>query len=287
MGLLRDRMEAEMKLRGYSPSTRDSYLRYMQRFVEYYGGRSPLRLGANEVRGFLLDLLERQKATPSVHHMCVAAIRFFYVSTLKRPEVVADVRFPKVPRALPEILTGEEVERLLNCITSIRNRTMAALAYAAGLRITEICRLKPEDIDSDRGLIHVRRGKGDKPRQVMLSARLLLQLREYWRIVRPQGPYLFPGPEPDKPISDSAVRKALDAGRQAAGIKKRVSPHRLRHSFATHLLDMGVGLASIQALLGHSSVRTTTRYTQVSSTHIAGVKSPFDVLGTEQGKPLK
>ena len=287
MGVLRDWMETDMKLRGYSPHTMSCYLRYMKRFVEYHGGRSPLSLGASEVRGFLVDLLERQKVTPSVHHMHVAAIRFFYVSTLKRPGVVADVRFPKVPRALPEILTGEEVERLLNCITSIRNRTMAALAYAAGLRITEVCRLVPEDIDAQRGLIQVRRGKGGKPRQVMLSARLLLQLREYWRIARPQGPYLFPGPEPDKPISCTVVRKALEAGRQAARIKKRVSPHRLRHSFATHLLDMGVSLASIQALLGHSSVRTTTRYTQVSARHISRVKSPFDVLGTEQGKLLK
>ena len=159
-------------------------------------------------------------------------------------------------------------------------------AYGAGLRVSEACRLQVQDIDGKRGLIHVRLGKGGKDRYVMLSQRLLGLLRQYWVAVRPSGEWLFPGRKPGKPLTPSAVRRALNVAVKAAKLKKRVTVHVLRHSFATHLLETGTDIRLIQVLLGHASIRTTARYAQVSTTHIGRVKSPLDLLGTKQGAVL-
>jgi site-specific recombinase XerD len=283
MGILRDRMEADLKLKNFAPITRDCYLRYAQRYIDHFGGLPPGRLGEEQIREFLLHQVNEKKASPATQLMYVAAIRFLYIVSLKRPQVVASIPYPKVPRRLPEILTGTEVERVLCCVTSIKHRAICTLAYGAGLRIKEACSLAPQDIDSKRGVIHVRCGKGRKDRQVMLGTKLLLLLREYYRVVRPQGPYLFPGVQPDKHITETSVRDALRAAGKAAGVKKRVTPHILRHSFATHLLDMGANLRTIQLLLGHSCLRSTTRYTHVSTSHLAQTLSPLDVLDTAKG----
>jgi site-specific recombinase XerD len=201
--------------------------------------------------------------------------------------VVATVPFPKVPRPLPEILTGSEVERVLSCITSIKYRTVAAVSYGAGLRLDEALRLRPGDIDATRGVILVREGKGRKARQIMLGQRLLSMLREYWRVTRPQGEWLFTAEkDPARRASPRSVREALHKATRAARIRKRVTPHTLRHSFATHLLELGNELEAIQLLLGHSSMRTTLHYTRIRAEFLRRMKSPLDVVGTSEGELL-
>jgi site-specific recombinase XerD len=280
-------MEGDLKLRGRSVHTQRAYLRCARHFAEHYD-RSPLQLGEREIKDFLLHLVNEKGVTAVTHRMYVASLKFLYCVTLKRPEPVADIPFPKVPLRLPQILTGGETERLLACITSIRYRTVAAVEYGAGLRSAEARHLRPPDIDSARGVIHVRQGKGQKARDVMLGQKLLAMLREYWRAVRPQGEWLFPSRvHPDKPDSERAVREALYQAARAARIKKKVSPHVLRHSFATHLLELGTDIEAIQRLLGHSSVRTTRRYARVRAEFLRRIKSPLDVVGTPQAEPLR
>ncbi len=285
MGRLRDQMERDLKLRGFSPITVTSYLRYSQRFVDYYGV-SPLKLGEREVRDFLLHLVDKDGVSPSTHIVCLASLKFLYGVTLNRPEVVSRIAYPKRPVHLPEVLTGSEVERLLGCVTSIRCRLICMLAYGAGLRVSEACSLKVDDIDGRRGLIHVREGKGRRDRQVPAGEKLLSALREYWKIRRPEGVYLFPGANPEKPISRTAVNCALREAVRAARIRKRVSPHTLRHCYATHLLELGVDLPTIQALLGHARMDTTLHYTHVAH-RLRSLKPPLDVLGTPEAEPLR
>jgi site-specific recombinase XerD len=193
-----------------------------------------------------------------------------------------------VPRHLPEILTGSEVERLLGAITSVKYRAVCCTAYSAGLRIRETCSLKPLDIDSARGLIHVHQGKGGKDRDVMLSERLLEQLREYWRICRPQGEWLFPSNRrPERPVDVRTVREALYKAIKAARLRRKATPHLLRHSFATHMLEIGNDPRLIQVLLGHSSFRSTLLYTRLHAGYLRRIKSPFDLIGKPEGHILR
>jgi site-specific recombinase XerD len=278
MGQLRDRMHADLTLRRYSPGTIEKYVPAVALFVAFFGC-SPLRLGEAEIRRFLLHLVEEKKAGPAKHKIFVAAIKFFYAITLDRPEVAVRIPWPKVPHTLPDILSLSEVQRLLGAVASIKHRAILMATYGAGLRISEACSLQVGDIDSARGLIHVRQGKGKKDRFVMLSPRLLAALRTYWKHARPSGTLLFPGQKPDACIGAEAVRDALRAAVVEAKITKHVTPHVLRHSFATHLLEGGTDIRVIQMLLGHASIRTTTRYTQVSNAHVARTGSPLDRLG--------
>ena len=287
MGLLRERMAEDLKLRGLAPITVASYLRYAQRFAEHYAPRSPLRLGEREVKGFLMHMIEQRRVSPSTHVVCLAGIKFLYRVTLRKPEVVASIPYPRRPAPLPDVLSGTEVHRLLGCITSIRMRLLCTTIYATGLRVAEACRLRPVDIDARRRLIHVRRGKGGRDRQVPMGEKLLGLLREYWRITRPEGEYVFPGRAPARPISDKAVWFALRAAARAARIRKRVHPHTLRHCYATHQLERGVNLRTLQVVLGHARIETTLRYLRVLPEHVAGLKSPFDVLGTPEGEVLR
>jgi len=285
MGRLREKMEADLTLRRLAPTTTRGYLRYAQRFADHYPGRSPLKLGEDEVRGFLLHMVEKEGISPSTQVVCVAAVKFLYRVTLNLPEVVARIPYPKRAYRLPTILSGSEVEKLLRCITSIRVRLVCAVLYAAGLRISEACQLGPGQIDSRRGLIHVH-GKGQRDRLVPMGNRVLGMLREYWRIRRPEGRYLFPGNVKGKPITQVAVSLGLRQGARAARITKRVHPHILRHSYATHQLERGVDIRSIQLLLGHARIDTTLRYLRVTPERLSDVKSPFDVLGTREGEVL-
>lgn len=285
MGQFHDRMQEELRLAGSRPSTLDAYLGCARRFVAFHR-RPPDRLGADDVRTFLLHLVNVRKVSPATHHQYVAAIRFLYVKTLRRPEVVADIPWPKVPQSLPEILSGTEVERVFAAVRSIKQRALLMTAYGAGLRVSEACQLLVTDIDSKRGLIHVRDGKGGSARAVVLSERLLALLREYWRLVRPSRPFLFPSRIPGAAITRCSVNKALSAALRRAGISKHVTPHGLRHAFATHLLEVGTDTRVIQAMLGHASIRTTTRYTKVTGAHVARVKSPLDILGTPRADVL-
>ena len=280
------RMQDDLKLKNYAPGTQKAYLQCATRYAQFHVGRSPSVMGEREVRDFLLDLALKQ-ATPAVMKMNLASLRFLYSTTLQRPEVVVGIPWPKVPRTLPVILSGTEVEQLLAAMEPLKQRAVVMTAYGSGLRISEACSLHALDIDSKRMLIHVRDGKRGRDRYAMLPVRLLAVLREYFRQARPAGPYLFPGQAPHRPIWPSTVRDALEKALNKVGLKKRVTPHTMRHSFATHLLETGTDIRVIQALLGHASIQSTTRYTQVSTTHVARVTSPLDLLGTPKGKLLR
>jgi len=286
MSKTRDAMLADLELRRYRPSTKKEYLRCAGNFVLHYM-RPAEELGEVEVRAFLLHLVRVRKASAFVHKMHVAAIRFLYTITLRRPEVVHWLPWPKVPRSLPVVLSGSEVLALLEAVESPKYRAIVMCAYGSGLRVSEACALTPADIDSKRMLIHVRDGKRSRDRYVMLGERLLEALRTWWRVERPaRESYLFSGAEAGSHASPKTVQFVVRKAAIAAGLEKRTTPHVLRHSFATHLLESGTDIRVIQVLLGHGSIRTTARYTHVSAAHVGRTKSPLDLLGTEAGKPL-
>jgi site-specific recombinase XerD len=281
---IRDRMVEDLTLRGLSPNTIESYVMQAQMFCDYYG-KSPLKLGEEEVRAYLLRRLERVSA--STAKVSLAGLKFLYRVTLKRPEVVANIPFPKGPQRLPEILTGSEVASWLDLVTPLKHRMIGTLMYAMGLRITEARTLRAEHIDSGLGVLHVRQGKGRRDRDLPLHPKLLDKLREYWRIARPpRRGYLFPGDE-GHPISPEACNRALKRAARKAGIRKRVSAHTLRHCYATHTLQLGANPVTIQKLLGHASIVTTLRYLRMVPEHLARVKNPFELLGTQEADILR
>lgn len=287
MGKLRDRMDGDIKLRGLSDNTRESYLRCAEGFVKHYG-KSPTLMGKVEVRDFLLHLVEDLKRSPSTYNVYAASLKFLYSYTLERPEEVAWIRQMRVPHRLPAILSAEEVERLLGALGSLKMQAIVMTAYGAGLRVSEVVNLRVPDIDSRRMVIHVKNGKGDRDRYTMLPKRLLETLRAYWKQERPPGPELFPGQKPGTVLCRETVGKALTQAAARAKLNKRVHPHVLRHAFATHLLEAGTDLRTLQVLLGHASIRTTARYAQVSPVMIRRTKSPADRLRkTASPKPGK
>lgn len=277
MGTLHDRMQADIRIRRYSPRTEKEYLRCCTNFAKHFM-RSPADLGEEEARAFLVHLVEDKKVSASVQKMYVAGLKFLYGVTLNRPEIVERIPWPKIPKTLPEVLSPGEVARVLDAIDSYPYRMVITTAYAAGLRISEACGLCVGDIDRARNVLHIRCGKGAKDRYVMLSPVLLGRLRDYWRAERPQGPCLFPGRDASRPVHPATVRNALRQAVSSCALTKRVSPHTLRHSFATHLMEAATPLPVIQALLGHGSIRTTSRYTHVSTHQIAATPSPLDRL---------
>lgn len=283
MGQLKESMRTDLALRCYRPGTCEAYLRCAEHFAAYYM-RSPAEMGEREIRAYLLNTKEKRGI--GALKMSVAALKFLYSVTLNRPEEVVRIPWPKAPTPLPDILSGTEVSRLLESLRSIKHRTIVLTAYGAGARLKETCSLNKGDIDSKRMLIHIRNGKRGRDRYVMLSKRLLLCLREYWKVARPAGELLFPGSGASGHIGPDAVREALRGAAYIAGITKRVTPHVLRHSFATHLLESGSDIRTIQVLLGHKSISTTERYVKVSRAHVARTKSPLDLLGTEEGAVL-
>ncbi|MCO5166413.1 MAG: site-specific integrase [Planctomycetes bacterium] len=278
-------MVSDLELANYSARTIKEYTRCADTFVAHYM-RVPAELGETEVRCFLLHLHKIRGVGPESLKMFVAALKFLYARTLQRPEVVETIPWPRVPKSLPVVLSGTEVEQLLAAIESLRHRAILSTAYGGGLRISEACRLTCADLDSKRMVLRVREGKGKKDRYIMLSERLLLLLREYWKAAKPGRERLFPGDGADGFVSYGAVRHALRRAVEACGLTKRVTPHVLRHSFATHLLESGADLRTVQAVLGHASIRTTVRYTHVSTRHIAASKSPLDLIGTAAGGVL-
>lgn len=278
MGKLREQMEEDLKIRRYSKKTRTEYVRCVANFVRHFN-QSPDQMGETEIRSFLVHLVEVRKVSPSVQKMHIAALKFFYSNTLKRPQVVQYLHYPRAHKPLPDVLSLQEVLDILGAVESIKYRAIIATAYAAGMRISEACALRCRgDIDSSRMVIHIRGGKGGKDRYVMLSDRLLTFLREYYKTVRPSGLHLFPGQDPDRPITPSAVRSVFNRAVAKAGITKQITFHCLRHSFATHLHEAGADIRLIQSLLGHSSIRTTARYTHISMEQAARTKSPFDLM---------
>jgi len=277
MGKLHDQMEGDLILKAYSPHTKRAYLRCVQQFVRQYM-RSPEEMGETEVRNFLLYLVRDRQASPATQDMDVNALKFLYAVTLKRPEVVKDIPHPKRPKTLPVILSPEEVLRVFAAIRAVKYKAIIATAYAAGLRISEVCALQVSDIDSQRMRIHVRSGKGKKDRYVMLGESLLALLRQYYQAVRPPGGYLFPGQKLQQHISTTAVSLVLRKVIRETGLSKKVTMHTLRHCFATHLLEAGTDIRILQVLLGHSSIRTTLRYTHITDRLIQKLVSPLDMI---------
>jgi integrase/recombinase XerD len=275
MTQLRQRMLEELQRRNYSTGTIRLYLQHVAAFAQHFH-RSPDQLGADEIRRYQLFLIQEKKLAWSSYKQIVCALRFFYAKTLKRPFLLEDIPFPHHEQRLPLILSKEEVERILSAPRRPKTRAILMTVYATGLRRSEVAHLRVTDIDSARMTIFVQ-GKGKKDRVVMLSPILLDTLRQYWRQAKPTH-WLFPGRTPDQPISGNDVFAVFHNAVRRAGITKHVSPHSLRHSFATHLLEAGVDLRTIQLLLGHRSLKTTARYLHVSQYHVRATPSPLDSL---------
>lgn len=277
MGKLYERMCDDLKLRNYSGCTLLAYPNDVKRFVAHFM-RPPQDLHQEHIREYMLHLQNGSMVGPATRKRALAAIKFFFRVTLGRPDVVEGIPYPKVPKALHDTLSRQEVEHVLGLIRPIKHRTILMASYGAGLRISEACTLQFGDIDRQQGLIHVRKGKGRKDRYVMLGERLLHGLVEYYKRARPPGPYFFTGRHPDRPITAKRPSAVLRSACDRAGIVKHVTTHSLRHAFATHLIEAGTDVRIVQLLLGHSSIQTTMLYTQVSARHIARVKSPLDML---------
>ena len=273
---LRRRMIDDMTLRNFTEATIDAYVRCVARFATHFHS-SPDLLGREHVRSYLLHLLNEQHVSHSYYKLTRCALRFFYRQTLGRDDVPASLAPVKQPRSLPVVLGPDELVRFFAAIKNLKHRALLMTAYAAGLRISEVARLRVADIDSARMVIRVRHGKGQKDRYVMLSPRLLEVLRAYWKAARPSD-FLFPGAAPDQPLTTGSVRKVCSRARRAAGLDKQVTVHTLRHSFATHLLESGTDLRTIQVLLGHHSFNTTARYVHVATASLPSTQSPFDRL---------
>ena len=273
---LRQRMLEDMGIRNLAENTQSAYLQQIAAYARYFN-RSPDQLGPEAVRTYQLYLMEVRALTPSSICVAMGALRFLYKVTLKRTWAVDEIPMPKRPRKLPEILSPEEVMHFLNAITNHKHRAILMTAYAAGLRVSEATHLKVTDIDSQRMMLRVEQGKGMKDRYVMLSPRLLDILRTYWKSARPTR-WMFPGEVPGQPITREAVGLACQKARRDSGITKPITPHSLRHAFASHLLESGANLRTIQLLLGHRSLATTARYLKVATSTVCATASPFDLL---------
>jgi integrase/recombinase XerD len=285
MGQLRDRMEQDLKLKGVSPATIRNYLLYCRKFAAFFM-RSPEQLGAAEVRAFLLHQIEVEQLAYASYRQVYAALKFLYSVTLGRPGEVSRLPFPKRQAdALPKVLTVAELTAFFAALRKAKYRALFMTCYAAGLRLGEACHLRVQDIDSQRMVIRVRAGKGGKERLTVLSPRLLEVLRAYWRLARPSV-WLFPGATPARPVALDTARSVFHRASAQAGLPRGYTPHSLRHSFATHLLDAGTDLVMIQNLLGHRSIQTTSRYTHVSLARLQQATSPLDLLpaGAVEGK---
>jgi site-specific recombinase XerD len=266
----------DMILRNFTHKTIQAYVRCVARFALHFRC-SPEQIGPEQVRAFLLHLLQERGASMSYYNVNRCALRFFYRVTLGRDDVPESIVPARQPHTLPVVLSPEEVVRFFAAVINLKHRAILMTAYAAGLRVSEVARLRVEDIDSQRMVIRVYQGKGRKDRYVMLSPRLLEILRAYWKAVRP-GNYLFPGAVAEAPIAANTVSKACSRACHKAGLGKHITVRTLRHSFATHLLEDGTDLRTIQVLLGHGSIRTTTRYVHVATASLAKTQSPFDHL---------
>jgi len=275
---LRKQMLEELQRRNYSQTTVKGYLKVVESFARHFH-RSPDQLGPDQIRAYQAYLFTERKLNARTvgHH--TAALRFFFCKTLKRAYPIEEVPYPKAPRRLPTILTQDEAIRLIDSASNLFHRAMLMTAYSTGMRRAEVCQLKVEDIDSTRMLIHIRQGKGRRDRDVPLSPKLLETLREYWRWMKPKI-FLFPGTvngsRADKPITAKMLWAACREAAQRAGIAKPVSPHLLRHSFATHLLEGGADLPTVQALLGHADLKPTSIYLHLSERHLRAAGTPLD-----------
>jgi site-specific recombinase XerD len=280
---LRQRMIEDMQLRNYATGTQRSYIHYVEEFANHYR-LSPARMGLDEIRNYELYLIEERKLSPQSVNCFVSAVKFLYTVTLEMPW--KEEHFPrlKVPEKLPVVLSASEVMEFFRWVGILKHRVVLMLCYGSGLRIEEAVSLKVGDIDSKRMLVAVRGGKGNKDRYTVLSGRLLLLLREYWKIQRPKD-WLFPAIQAGRHIQQGTIQQVCREACQMAGITKHITPHMLRHSFATHLLENGTDTRAIQVMLGHRRIDTTARYTAVTPQTVGRSRSPLDQL--QEPVPLK
>jgi site-specific recombinase XerD len=282
MTRLRKMMLDELERRNYTQTTRRAYLFAVEQFAKHHH-RSPDQLGLDHIRDYQVHLFRVRKLKPATVAVRLAGLRFLFVAVLKRPWTVDDTPYPIRPQQLPTVLSQQEVTQLIESALTPLHRAVLMTLYATGLRRAELTRLKISDIDTERMVIHVIGGKGRKDRDVMLSPKLLAELRQYWRSLKHKPrTWLFPGgrwhSHSEAPMTDKVVWYACEQAAQRAGIDKRVHPHTLRHSFATHLLEAGVDLRTIQLLLGHSDRKATTVYLHLSHRHLQATASPLDAL---------
>lgn len=275
MTLLRERMAEDLRIRNYSPRTVECYVSMMARFTREFG-KPPAQLGPDEIRTFQLRMIKKELSW-SLFNQAVCAIKFFYRVTLPSDFAVEQVPFAKRKRSLPTVLSVDEVRRLLETPSCLKHRAVLSLIYGTGARLNEATHLRVSDIDGERMMVHIRHGKGGKSRMVPMSAALREMLRSYWLVQRPRE-FLFPGKEPGRPLHATSVQKACTQARLQARIDKPVGPHVLRHCYATHLLELGVDLRTIQRLLGHSSLSTTAIYTHVTGRLLDGANKAIDLL---------
>lgn len=283
MSPLRQRMLEDMQLRNFSAETQRSYVHYVAEFAQYYN-ISPDQLSLDDIRAYHLYLIQQRQLSPSSINTFISAVKFLYIVTLEMPWSSRQFPYMKVPQTQPEILSQEEVVEFFRHIGILKHRAVLMLCYGSGLRISEAVSVKVAQIDPARMLIHVKQGKGGKDRYTVLSERLLMLLREYWKQQRPVD-YLFPGTKAGTHIQPGTIQQMCHDAAAWAGITKRVTPHTLRHSFATHLLESGTDTRAIQVLLGHSKIDTTARYTTVTPRTIAKIVSPLDQLQQQPETP--
>lgn len=278
MSQLRQRMDEAMVLRGFAVRTRETYLSCVTALARHYR-RPPDQLGTDQLQAYLLHLITEKKLAYTSVNQSACAFRFLFERVLKRPNARFDIPMAKVPKRLPQILSRAEVARLIDAARTLRGRTLLMTTYAAGLRVSEVCALQVADIESatDRMCLKVRQGKGNQDRYTLLSPRLLECLRAYWRVSRP-GRWLFPNPAGSAPIDATTAQRIYCAARDAAGIRPEGGIHTLRHCFATHLLEAGVDLPTLQRLLGHGHISTTMRYLHLAHRHVTGATSPLELL---------
>jgi site-specific recombinase XerD len=268
-----ERFDNELRLRGYSPKTRRTYAGHVRRYLL----SSRTRVCARSARAYLIDLVRRGVSRP-YHNTAVSALRLLVRLEDPTGDNGGDLPRPKHERTLPTVLSAAEVRAVLDATSNPKHRTMLMLLYSSGLRLAELLRLRIADVQFERGLIHVRRGKGRKDRYTLLADVAAATLRDYIKLFLPRD-LLFPGARPDRPVSARSVQKVLSNSARRAGLPRRVTPHTLRHSFATHLLEAGTDLRYIQELLGHKSPSTTQIYTHVSQRELCRIRSPLDALG--------
>jgi integrase/recombinase XerD len=277
MPSLREKMKEEMILVGLAKSTQAIYLKAMTQLNDFYG-KSPAKLSAQEIRAYLLNLLQEKKLAPNTYNTQVYALRFFYCVTLRQPLRKLDIPTTKVTYKLPCILSPEEVQQIIKATGNIKHRTLLMVIYSAGLRVSEAINLRMQDIDSQRMTLHIRSGKGGKDRYVILSPVVHQALRHYWRSCR-FSDYVFPNPkDSSKPLSTSSATKIFKSAKSSAGITEEGGIHSLRHAFATHLLESGADLFAIKELLGHASIHSTVRYLDFVPNRHKNLHSPIDQL---------
>jgi integrase/recombinase XerD len=277
MTALRERMIGDMQVRNLSPHTQSTYVLQVSMFARYFG-KSPEILSPEDIRAYQLYLTNEKKLAPGSILIAVASLRFLYKVTLHRDWTFDDIiPAPKKPQKLPIVLSPEEVLQFLSCVQSFKHRTILTSCYAAGLRISEAIRLIAADIDSQRMVIRIDQGKGQKDRYVMLSPKLLEILRDWWRVEKPDR-WLFPGDFPGEHISKGAVQRACQKAHGLCRISKPITPHSMRHAFAVHLLESGTDFRTIQLLLGHRSLATTARYLRIATSKVCSTTSPLDLL---------